>query len=50
LHNDDEGKEEQIFLTGLDLDHDADKAIVLDGLAVNFASYAYDQGYADLHA
>lgn len=44
-----EGKANQYFLRGFNLDHGTDLAITLDGMPVNMRSHAHGQGYADLN-
>lgn len=44
-----EGKGNQYFLRGFNLDHGTDLAIRVDGLPVNMPSHAHGQGYADLN-
>lgn len=44
-----EGKANQYFLRGFNLDHGTDFAIELDGLPVNMRSHAHGQGYADVN-
>jgi len=44
-----EGKGNQYFLRGFNLDHGTDLAIKVDGLLVNMPSHAHGQGYADLN-
>ena len=44
-----EGKGNQYFLRGFNLDHGTDLAIKVDGLPVNMPSHAHGQGYADLN-
>jgi outer membrane receptor protein involved in Fe transport len=44
-----EGKANQYFLRGFNLDHGTDLAISLDGMPVNMRSHAHGQGYADLN-
>jgi hypothetical protein len=43
-----DGKANQYFLRGFNLDHGTDFRVVLDGVQVNLASHAHGQGYADL--
>lgn len=42
-----EGKANQYFLRGYNLDHGTDFAVFVDGLPVNMPSHAHGQGYAD---
>ncbi|GGC32283.1 TonB-dependent receptor [Siccirubricoccus deserti] len=44
-----EGKANQYFLRGFNLDHGTDLAIRLDGMPLNMRSHAHGQGYADLN-
>jgi hypothetical protein len=44
-----EGKANQYFLRGFNLDHGTDLAISVDGMPVNMRSHAHGQGYADLN-
>ncbi|WP_414662787.1 TonB-dependent receptor [Horticoccus sp. 23ND18S-11] len=44
-----DGKANQYFLRGFNLDHGTDLAIAVDGLPVNLRSHAHGQGYADLN-
>lgn len=44
-----EGKANQYFLRGFNLDHGTDLAITVDGMPVNMPSHAHGQGYADLN-
>lgn len=44
-----EGKGNQYFLRGFNLDHGTDLALTVDGLPVNMPSHAHGQGYADLN-
>lgn len=44
-----EGKGNQYFLRGFNLDHGTDIALKVDGLPVNMSSHAHGQGYADLN-
>ncbi len=44
-----EGKGNQYFLRGFNLDHGTDLAIRVDDLPVNMPSHAHGQGYADLN-
>jgi hypothetical protein len=43
-----EGKANQYFLRGFNLDHGTDLAIFVDGMPVNMRTHAHGQGYADL--
>lgn len=43
-----EGKANQFFLRGFNLDHGTDFAISVDGMPVNLRSHGHGQGYADL--
>jgi len=43
-----EGKANQYFLRGFNLDHGTDLAITLDGMPLNMRTHAHGQGYADL--
>ena len=43
-----EGKANQYFLRGFNLDHGTDIAIHVDGMPVNMRSHGHGQGYADL--
>lgn len=43
------GKANQYFTRGINLDHGTDFATDIDGMAVNLASHAHGQGYADLN-
>ncbi|TCZ66144.1 TonB-dependent receptor [Roseicella aquatilis] len=43
-----EGKANQYFLRGFNLDHGTDLAIRVDGMPVNMPTHAHGQGYADL--
>ena len=43
-----EGKANQYFLRGFDLDHGTDIAISLDDMPVNMRTHAHGQGYSDL--
>lgn len=43
-----EGKANQYFLRGVNLDHGTDLAIFVDGMPVNLRTHAHGQGYADL--
>lgn len=42
-----EGKANQYFLRGFNLDHGTDLAITFDGMPVNMRTHAHGQGYAD---
>lgn len=44
-----EGKANQYFLRGHNLDHGTDLAITVDGVPVNMRTHAHGQGYADLN-
>jgi len=44
-----EGKANQFFLRGFNLDHGTDIAISVDGMPVNMRTHAHGQGYADLN-
>jgi TonB dependent receptor/TonB-dependent Receptor Plug Domain len=44
-----EGKANQYFLRGFNLDHGTDVAISVDGMPVNMRTHAHGQGYADLN-
>lgn len=44
-----EGKANQYFLRGFNLDHGTDIAITVDGMPVNLRTNAHGQGYADLN-
>ena len=43
-----EGKANQYFLRGVNLDHGTDLAISVDGMPVNMRTHGHGQGYADL--
>src|SRR5262249_15280107 len=43
-----EGKANQYFLRGFNLDHGTDFALWLDGMPVNMRTHGHGQGYADL--
>ncbi len=43
------GKANQYFLRGFNLDHGTDFSLTVDGLPVNLRSHAHGQGYADLN-
>ena len=44
-----EGKANQYFLRGVNLDHGTDLAIAIDGMPVNMRTHGHGQGYADLN-
>ena len=44
-----DGKANQYFLRGFNLDHGTDFSIFMDGQPVNFITHAHGQGYADLN-
>lgn len=44
-----EGKANQYFLRGFNLDHGTDLAITLDDMPVNMRTHAHGQGYSDLN-
>ncbi len=44
-----EGKANQFFLRGFNLDHGTDIALHVDGMPVNMRTHAHGQGYADLN-
>ncbi len=44
-----DGKANQYFVRGVNLDHGTDFAISMDGQPVNFVTHAHGQGYADLN-
>jgi len=44
-----EGKANQYYLAGFDLDHGTDLAIDVNGVPVKLPSHAHGQGYADLN-
>ena len=44
-----EGKANQYFLRGMNLDHGLDFRITLDGMPINQRSHAHGQGWADLN-
>jgi hypothetical protein len=44
-----DGKANQYFVRGFNLDHGTDFAISMDGQPVNFITHAHGQGYADLN-
>jgi len=43
-----EGKANQYFLRGFNLDHGTDFAIMVDGVPINLRTHGHGQGYADL--
>ncbi|MEI6158878.1 MAG: TonB-dependent receptor, partial [Roseococcus sp.] len=43
-----EGKANQYFLRGFNLDHGTDLSLTLDGMPLNMRTHAHGQGYADL--
>jgi len=43
-----EGKANQYFLRGFNLDHGTDLAIKIDGMPVNMPTHGHGQGYADI--
>lgn len=43
------GKANQYFLRGFNLDHGTDFSLAVDGMPVNLRSHAHGQGYADLN-
>ena len=43
------GKANQYFLRGFNLDHGTDFALSVDGMPVNLRSHAHGQGYSDLN-
>ena len=43
------GKANQYFLRGFNLDHGTDFSVTADGMPVNMRSHAHGQGYADLN-
>ncbi len=43
-----EGKANQYFLRGFNLDHGTDLAITVDGMPVNMRTHGHGQGYADV--
>jgi TonB-dependent receptor-like protein len=45
-----EGKANQYFLRGYNLDHGTDLAITIDGMRVNMRTHGHGQGYADTSA
>ena len=44
-----DGKANQYFLRGFNLDHGTDFATWVDGMPVNMPSHAHGQGYSDLN-
>ncbi|HEY6601453.1 MAG TPA: TonB-dependent receptor [Xanthobacteraceae bacterium] len=44
-----EGKANQYFLRGFNLDHGTDLAIRIDGMPVNMPTHGHGQGYADIN-
>jgi len=44
-----EGKANQYFLRGMNLDHGSDFSATIDGMPINFRSHAHAQGYLDLN-
>ena len=44
-----DGKANQYFLRGFNLDHGTDFAVSLDGMPVNMPTHGHGQGYADLN-
>ena len=44
-----EGKANQYFLRGMNLDHGTDLATFVDGMPVNRRTHAHGQGYTDLN-
>ncbi len=44
-----DGKANQYFVRGFNLDHGTDFSIFMDGQPINFASHAHGQGYADIN-
>src|SRR4249920_3629758 len=44
-----EGKANQYFLRGYNLDHGTDLAITVDGMPVNMRTHGHGQGYADIN-
>jgi outer membrane receptor protein involved in Fe transport len=44
-----EGKANQYFLRGMNLDHGTDLALWLDGMPINMRTNAHAQGYADIN-
>jgi hypothetical protein len=45
-----EGKANQYFLRGYNLDHGTDLAITVDGMPINMRTHGHGQGYADLNS
>ncbi|MDO8979772.1 MAG: Plug domain-containing protein, partial [Afipia sp.] len=44
-----DGKANQYFLRGFNLDHGTDLAVSIDGMPVNMRTHGHGQGYADLN-
>ena len=44
-----EGKANQYFLRGFNLDHGTDLSIRIDGMPVNMPTHGHGQGYADIN-
>ena len=44
-----DGKANQYFLRGFNLDHGTDFATFVDGMPVNMPTHAHGQGYSDLN-
>ncbi|WP_163367899.1 TonB-dependent receptor plug domain-containing protein, partial [Klebsiella aerogenes] len=44
-----EGKANQYFLRGFNLDHGTDFAITVDGMPANMRTHGHGQGYADIN-
>jgi outer membrane receptor protein involved in Fe transport len=44
-----DGKANQYFLRGFNLDHGTDLALFVDGMPINMRTHAHGQGYADLN-
>jgi len=44
-----DGKANQYFLRGFNLDHGTDFAVTMDGMPVNMPTHGHGQGYADLN-
>ncbi|WP_412179760.1 TonB-dependent receptor plug domain-containing protein, partial [Variovorax paradoxus] len=44
-----DGKANQYFLRGFNLDHGTDFAVTVDGMPVNMPSHGHGQGFADLN-
>src|SRR5471032_1836410 len=44
-----DGKANQYFLRGFNLDHGTDFAVSVDGMPVNMRTHAHGQGYSDLN-